>query len=158
MTVVVRRAAAEDAEVIAEFALRLFAQHRAYDPDRFARLSDRGGAAWYYGERAEADDAAVLVAELDGRIVGFAFLEYEELNYADLLENAVRLHDIFVVEEARGSGAGKKLIDAAAEKARSFGADKMILSVAAKNEFAKSFFESRGFKPTMVEMTLNLAD
>jgi len=38
MTVVVRRATPDDAGTIADFALKLFAQHRAYDPERFARL------------------------------------------------------------------------------------------------------------------------
>lgn len=158
MKVVVRRAMPGDAAIIADFALKLFAQHRDYDPERFARLSDREGAKWFYGGQAAAEDAAVYVAETESRLVGFAYLQYEERNYADLLEKAVRLHDLYVAEDARGSGAGRRLIEAAVDAAREFGADKLVLSVAAKNEYARAFFERSGFRPTMIEMMLGLAD
>ena len=118
MAVVVRRATKEDASTIADYALKLFAQHRLYDVVRFADLSDIEGAAWWYGGRAEAESAAVFVAELDGKMVGFAYCEYESIDYAALLENAVWLHDIYVDEAAREHCAGKALIDAAIELAQ----------------------------------------
>jgi GNAT superfamily N-acetyltransferase len=156
MSLVVRRARKDDARTIADFALRLFAQHRAYDAKRFARLSDAQGAEWFYGSQAEAKDGAVLVGELDGRVVGFAYLTYEERNYIDLLENAVRLHDIYVEEEGRGAGIGKDLLNAVIDTAKEFGADKLVLSVAARNEYAREFFKRNGLRETMVEMTVNL--
>jgi GNAT superfamily N-acetyltransferase len=158
MSVVVRRAVPGDAAIIADFALRLFAQHREYDPERFARPSDPEGAEWFYGRQTAVNDAAVFVAETENRLVGFAYLQYEERNYADLLEKAVRLHDLYVAEDARGSGAGRRLLEAAIDAAKGFGADKLVLSVAAKNEYARAFFEHSGFRPTMIEMMLGLAD
>jgi len=100
----------------------------------------------------------VFVAEIDGKVVGFAYLQYEERNYVDLLEKAARLHDMYVAEEARGSGAGRLLIQAAVDAAKEFGADKLVLSVAAKNEYARAFFERSGFRSTMIEMMLRLAE
>lgn len=97
-----------------------------------------------------------MVGELDGRVVGFAYLTYEERNYIDLLENAVRLHDIYVEEEGRGSGIGKDLLNAVIDTAKKFGADKLVLSVAARNEYAREFFKRNGLRETMVEMTVNL--
>jgi GNAT superfamily N-acetyltransferase len=158
MTVIVRRAREEDARTIAEYAIRLFAQHRDYDPDRFAKIGDLEGAEWFYGSQAKSNDAAVLVAEIDNEVVAFAYMQYEKINYPGLLENAMWLHDIYVDESARGTGAGKALMERAVEVARSFGADKVVLSVAAKNENAHEFFERNGYRPTMVEMTLNLAE
>lgn len=97
-----------------------------------------------------------MVGELDGRVVGFAYLTYEERNYIDLLENAVRLHDIYVEEEGRGAGIGKDLLNAVIDTAKEFGADKLVLSVAARNEYAREFFKRNGLRETMVEMTVNL--
>lgn len=158
MTVIVRRATVDDAPTIADFALKLFAQHREYDPVRFADLGSREGAAWFYAEQTKAEDAAVLVAEMNGMVVGFAYVQYEERNYAELIETAAWLHDIYVNETVRRSGAATALIDAAAEAAKEMGANKLILTVAAKNQFARVFFERRGFTTTMVEMMLALAD
>ncbi len=156
MSVKIRRADKKDARQIAEFAIKLFAQHHEYDARRFADISSIEGAERFYGNQTEAEDAAILVAEIENKLVGFAYVQYEAMNYANLLENAAWLHDIYVEEAARNSKAGKLLIEASIEAAKNLDADKLMLSVAAKNEYAKQFFERRGFRETMVEMTLNL--
>ena len=98
-----------------------------------------------------------MVAERDGRVVGFAYVTYEERNYAELAVTAAHLHDIYVDEDARHSGAGQKLIEGAIEAGKQFGTSKLMLSVAVKNIFGREFFEKSGFRPTMTEMTLNLS-
>ena len=156
MSVTVRRARLEDARTVAEYAIRLVVQHQNYDPRRFVRLAAVEQAEWFYGSQTKAADAAVLVAELEEKIVGFAYIQFEARDYANLLENAAWLHDIYIDETARGTGAGKLLIEKSIEVAKELGADKLMLSVAAKNEFAKEFFEHSGFRETMVEMMLDL--
>ena len=158
MNVKVRRAVKKDARKIAEFAIKLFAQHRKYDSRRFAEIASIEGAEYFYGSQIEVENAAVLVAEIENKIVGFAYLQYEKMDYANLLENAAWLHDIYVDETAREKSAGKILIEKSIEAAIEFGADKLMLSVAAKNEHAKEFFERNGFKNTMVEMMFDLTD
>lgn len=156
MSVTVRRAALGDARIIAEFAIRLFAQHRAYDEHRFAQIASIEGAERFYSSQTNSKNAAVLVAEVNGEIVGFAYLQFEAMNYAGLLENALWLHDLYVDETARGQNAGKLLIEKSTEIAKDFGADKLMLSAAAQNENAQAFFKHSGFKTTMVEMMLDL--
>jgi GNAT superfamily N-acetyltransferase len=158
MTVTVRRAVAEDARTIAQFAIKLILQHQNYDPRRFSRLSSIEGAEWFYGSRTKIKDEAVLVAELEGKIVGFAYIEYEAKNYAEMLENAAWLHDIYVDETARGSRAGKLLIEESIKIAKELGAEKLMLTAAQHNEFARNFFEHNGFRTTMVEMMLDLTE
>ncbi|HEX8638424.1 MAG TPA: GNAT family N-acetyltransferase, partial [Pyrinomonadaceae bacterium] len=139
MAVEVRRATAKDARTIAEYAIKLFAQHRKYDPRRFAEITSIEGATNFYGSRTEAKDATVLIAELENVIVGFAYIQYESLDYANLLENAAWMHDLYVDESARGHNAGKLLIEKSVDAAKEFGADKLMLSVAARNEYAQEF-------------------
>ena len=158
MAVSVRRAEKKDARTIAEFAIELFAQHHEYDARRFAEIASIEGAEHFYGSQTEASDAAVLVAELENKIVGFAYLQFEAMDYANLLENAVWLHDLYVDAATRGQNAGKLLIEKSAEVAKELGADKLMLSVAAKNTAAKDFFERTGFKNTMVEMMFDLTE
>ncbi|HKP68305.1 MAG TPA: GNAT family N-acetyltransferase [Pyrinomonadaceae bacterium] len=154
MKIEIRQATQEDAPDIARFAMKLVEQHVGYDPTRFARIATVEGMEWFYGGQTETDDAAVLVAEVDGKVVGFAYLGYEEKNYADLAVTTARLHDIYVEENARHTGAGRELIKASVGIAREFGATKLLLSVAAKNTAAKGFFEQAGFVTTMHEMML----
>lgn len=150
----VRRATKEDARIIAEYAMKLVDQHVGYDPVRFARTATREGAECFYGGQTDVADAVVLVAEIEGTVVGFAYIGYEEKNYADLATAAARLHDIYVDETARHSGAGRELIKGSVKVAKEFGAAKLLLSVAAKNTAAKEFFEQAGFVTTMHEMML----
>ena len=157
MSVSVRRAVLADAEKIAELALKLVVQHQNYDLKRFSQIADREQMANFYASQTNAKNEAVLVAELEGEIVGFAYLQYEAINHAGLLKNAVWIHDIYIDEAARKLNAGKLLIEKSAETAKEFGAEKLMLSVAARNEYAKDFFERRGFETTMVEMMLDLS-
>jgi GNAT superfamily N-acetyltransferase len=156
MPAVIRRAREGDERRVAEFAIRLFDQHVEYDAERFSTFANVEGAARFYRSRFDTADSAVVVAEIENEIVGFAYIERDPLNYAELLENGAWLHDIYVDERARTEGVGKALINAAAEAAKQMGAEKLLLTVAAKNSAAQKVFEKAGFRPTMMEMTLNL--
>ena len=158
MSVTIRQARPGDAKQIAEFAMKLVEQHIKYDPVRFARIATVDGMAWFYGGQTNSENAAVLVAEFDNRLVGFAYVVYEEKNYAELAVSVAHLHDIYIDEEARRSGAGQKLMDAAVDFAKQHGASKLMLSVAAKNLAGQSFFKQAGFETTMHEMMLVVGD
>ena len=156
MSVKVRHAVAGDELRVADLLVRLVEQHVRYDPDRFSNFVTLEGAAAFYRGRIEARDAAVLVAEAEDQIAGFAYLEFEERNYENLIEKGVWLHDIYLEPEARAAGTGKALMQAAIKAAKDLGGNKLLLGVAAKNLAAQTFFESFGFRTTMLEMTLDL--
>jgi GNAT superfamily N-acetyltransferase len=158
MAALIRQAMPGDEYRVAEFAIRLFDQHVEYDPERFSTFANVDGAARFYRGRFDTPDSAVFVAKIGDEVVGFAYLERDELNYAELLRDGAWLHDIYVDESARAEGIGRDLIKAAAEAAKRMGAEKLLLTVAAKNAIAQQVFEKAGFRPTMVEMTLNLSD
>jgi ribosomal protein S18 acetylase RimI-like enzyme len=56
------------------------------------------------------------------------------------------LEDIFVEEEARGSGVGRALVEAAFERARERGCARMVLDVNEANAGALRLYESMGFE------------
>jgi ribosomal protein S18 acetylase RimI-like enzyme len=56
------------------------------------------------------------------------------------------LEDIFVEEEARGSGVGRALVEAAFDRARERGCARMELDVNEANAAALRLYESMGFE------------
>jgi GNAT superfamily N-acetyltransferase len=152
----VRRAVAGDEKAVAAFLVKLVRQHVGYDPHRFSDFVTAEGAAAFYAGRFEAENSRVLIVEADGKPVGFAYLEFEERNYEELVDRGVWLHDIFVQEEFRSTGVGKTLMKASIAAAAELGGSKLLLGTAAQNTVARTFFESFGFRTTMIEMTLNL--
>ena len=63
------------------------------------------------------------------------------------------IHDVVVTPEARGGGAGTRLLEAAAEWLEAAGAPRVMLATAHRNQNARRLFERLGFRPTMIEMT-----
>jgi GNAT superfamily N-acetyltransferase len=151
-SVLVRKATKDDAGRIAEYAMQLIEQHVGYDALRFSRIGSREGMEAFYGWQTEVENTSVLVAEVDGEVIGFAFVQFEPLIYAELATKVLWLHDIFVDTSSRATGAGRKLIDAVVAEAKRLGAQKILLSVAARNTPAQAFFEKAGFQTTMHEM------
>jgi len=153
----IRRATSNDLPILGSYGAKLARQHYGYDPQRFMLFEPvEAEYARFYGEQLSREDAAILVAELDGEVVGYAFVRVEPESSLDLLAVAAWLHDVYVDESARGWGVGMLLIDATLEEARTRGSSSVMLVVAAQNEGARRLFERRGFRLTMQEMRMEL--
>ncbi|MET8474938.1 GNAT family N-acetyltransferase [Streptomyces sp. NPDC006422] len=84
-----------------------------------------------------------LVAELDGRLVG-----YVRLGLPTPLESNAHVRQIMglaVSDEARGRGVGRALVRAAVELARRQGARRITLRVLGHNTPARRLYEAEGF-------------
>lgn len=92
---------------------------------------------------AENPPEAHLVAELDGRVVGYIRLKPA----TRLPENAhvIQVQGIAVHPGARGHGAGAALLAAAEADLRDRGIRKLTLRVLSTNEAAIRLYERRGF-------------
>ncbi len=157
MTIHVRRITEADIPAVSRLAVELAAQHQAYDPVRFSDLDNLlERFAAMYAELLDAPDAAPLVAVRDDRIIGYALVQMEPESIIEISDARAWLHDIFVDESARGTDAGRHLLNAAKEAAGRLGSRTLMLQVSPKNEFARGFFERNGFRPTMIEMMLDL--
>ena len=90
----------------------------------------------------EAGDGVGTVAELDGRVVGYAFARPPG---PTRLSHVIHL-DIALEPGVRGGGVGGALLDHLIEQARSHGRfRKLSLAVFADNEAAVGLYRSRGF-------------
>ncbi len=135
------------------------AEIRPVDPEGFEALLPLIAAYQRFYEVENPDDARnrdffrrFLAPSEDGLILG----AYDEggnlLGYACLYwffsslrpSEAVLLNDLFVASEARGSGVGRALIEAAAGVARERGASHLEWSTAPDNRTAQALYDSTG--------------
>jgi ribosomal protein S18 acetylase RimI-like enzyme len=149
-----------DLAAIGRLGAILVKAHHEFDPKRFIAPTSRTprGYASFLGSQLEDPDVAVLVAEENGAVIGYAYAAAEDYDWMSLRGPAGVLHDIVVDPEYRGRGAGRLLLDATLEFLRSRGTPRVVLSTAARNASAQRLFASAGFRDTMIEMTRELDD
>lgn len=157
---IVRRAKPADLPSIGRLGALLVEAHHGFDPRRFlaAKPGTPEGYASFISTQLEDPDVAVLLAESDGEVIGYAYTAVEGYDYMALRGPAGVLHDVIVAPEHRGRGVGRLLLDAALEFLMSRGVPRMVLSTAERNEAAQRLFARAGFRRTMIEMTLELDD
>ncbi|MER7173180.1 GNAT family N-acetyltransferase [Streptomyces mesophilus] len=84
-----------------------------------------------------------LVAERDGRVIGFS--GFGPSRDDDLAEGTSQVYAIYVHPDVIASGAGRALMDATLERCRAAGARRVALWVLTGNRRARRFYELAGF-------------
>ena len=160
MNPVVRRATSADLPQIGRLGALLIAEHHDFDSRRFLAPRPRTPVdyASFLGTQIDDPDVAVLVADHDGDVVGYAYAAIVGYDYMALRGPAGALHDVIVDPAFRRRGVGRLLLDATLAYLKSRGAPRVVLSTAVQNEPAQRLFASLGFRRTMIEMTRELDD
>ena len=146
-TLIIRRAAADDAEPLAGLALRSFLDAFAAqnDPDDVAAYTSR-----VYGPAQQAAEIAnpaivTLVAETDGRLAAYAMLRSGTTGPGVTGPAPVEIMRFYVDRPWHGTGVAHRMMDAALRTAREQGARTAFLAVWEHNPRALSFYTRRGF-------------
>jgi GNAT superfamily N-acetyltransferase len=133
---VIRRAVSSDRDAVLTLLLAQLREHHNPTPDAVvARALD--------GLLAHPERGAVLVATLDGRIVGMA-----ALSTMWTLEHggpSVWLDELYVEPSRRGQGIGRALLAAAYDAAREHGGRSIDLEVDADHDRATHLYAREGF-------------
>jgi ribosomal protein S18 acetylase RimI-like enzyme len=144
---------------VCALAGELARMHHGFDPARFL-LPERVEAGYerFFASELRDPHALVLAALLDDRIVGYAYGRLEPRDWNMLLDAHGALHDLYVDPAARHRGVARRLVREALRRLEEMGAPRVVLHTAQANESAQRFFESLGFRRTMVEMTRERGD
>lgn len=141
-----RLAAAVDAPTVSALALQVFLDtyaregvSRSVAGEAHELLSPGAVAA----SLARASSTFVL-AERDGRLLGFAQLAFPSRHLLVPHENAAELVRLYVQERSTGQGLGRALLEHAEAEAIVRGASTLWLSVWARNPRALAFYERCG--------------
>jgi ribosomal protein S18 acetylase RimI-like enzyme len=131
----VREAAPADVGAVAP----LFALYREF----YGKPYDEPAAAAFLQARLAQAQSVVLVAEVDGRPVGFTQLYpgFSSVSAAVIWT----LNDLYVLEAARGTGAASALMERAEALARGAGAAYLKLETARDNTVAQRLYARQGY-------------
>lgn len=97
---------------------------------------------------APPSDALLLVAELEGRVVGFVFAAEREDYFTH--EVVAHVEDLALDAEAEGRGLARGLMEAVEAWARGRGRRRVSLNVWAQNRRAIGLYERLGYQPETV--------
>ena len=154
----VRPAEPRDQEALGRLGAMLVAEHHQFDPKRF--IMPEGDLAAAYGRflvsEVGKENAIVLVAESEGRVVGYIFGALEGTDFLMLLGPAGVIYDLIVDPDHWKRGIGGMLLQAILDAFAERGTRQAVLYTAAKNENAQRLFDRMGFRRTMIEMTREL--
>jgi GNAT superfamily N-acetyltransferase len=157
---VIRPVVSRDQDVITGLWQALSDYHVALDP----RLPGTTiGAAQRYAQRLieRLDDpfTRALVAEVDGRVVGYILGAVLDL-HPDLFEHVDSgfIADIFVDPAYRQRGIARQLVQALNHWFVEQGVKQVEWQVAATNAQGIQFWEAMGGKPLMIRMRLDIND
>jgi ribosomal protein S18 acetylase RimI-like enzyme len=122
-------------------AAPLFAAYREF----YGEPYDLEASASFLASRLARDESIVLIAtDDDGRPVGFSQI-YPAFSSTRLAPIWI-LNDLFVSDEARGTGVVDELLDAAATMAVDAGATAIELSTAHTNLRAQAVYDRSGYE------------
>ena len=154
--ITIRPATSADQEALGRFGGALMRQHHDSDPRRFIHVEhpERGYGHFLVSQVGHAN-SLVLVAEDTGTVVGYLFADVEPTSWMELRGPCGVIHDVYVDESARHKGAGRALMHAAIDWIRGKGHRQVVLLTKTRNERAQHLFVALGFRPTMIEMTLD---
>lgn len=135
-TIQIRPATASDADAWLSLIDALADYEKLERPDAAARQRLLQDA---FGERPRTE---VYLAEMDGRVVGYAITLFTYSSFLAL--PTLYLEDLFVLESHRGQGAGYRLFTRCVEEAHQRGCGRMEWQVLDWNRLAIEFYERLG--------------
>lgn len=137
--VLIRDATEADLPAILEIYNHAVAETTAIWNETLVDLDNR--KAWFELRRTRG--FPILVAEIDGRIAGYA--SYGDWRPFDGFRNSVE-HSVYVEKDHYGRGLGKGLMTALIERARSGGIHVMVAAIEAGNAGSIALHTALGFR------------
>lgn len=124
-----------------DLLLPLFSAYRRF----YQQAPDLTAEKRFLADRLRSGESVVFLAtEEPDRALGFVQL-YPSFDSVALIATWI-LHDLFVDQQHRKHGAGRELMNAAAQFCRARGAERIDLATAITNTSAQPLYESLGYE------------
>jgi diamine N-acetyltransferase len=146
MEMTIRPAEEADIPALSTLARRTWADAfgSSLSPEQLAAELDETRSEEYF--RAALVEHTILVAELDGDLVGYVQFGDVTIPEVDARPGDRGLHRVYVANELQGRGIGRALMDAALSHPRLADAEQIYLAVWDANEPALRLYANLGFR------------
>lgn len=121
-----------------------------------SRAEDVQNATWARLMAGDKGMFAALARDAEGQAVGLVNFLYHPGFW--MVEDQVYLNDLFVLPEARGTGAGRALIDYVQAHAAQRGVRKVYWLTAEDNQTARALYDQLAAKTPFVHYVMTPAD
>lgn len=146
----IRTATLNDIAILLEFEQGVIKAERPFD------VTLDADPITYYNleELILSDDASLVVAEIEGKIIGSGYALIKPARHYLNHEFYSYLGFMFTLPEYRGKGVNTKIIERLKQWSDSKGLKEIRLTVYDENHGAISAYEKTGFKKHIIEMRL----
>jgi ribosomal protein S18 acetylase RimI-like enzyme len=153
----VRPATTDDVEAVLPMVDKIAAMHKEMDLAKYNYFDDVGGMyRGWLADRAEDARSVFLVADAGRQLAGFLIGTVNQEIPIYHLEEYGFIHDLWVEEDYRHEGVARQLVTLALERFKAIGVAQVRCDTASANTVARSLFERCGFRPSTVEMLVEL--
>lgn len=156
----IRPATADDVPAVLPMVRKIASMHEKLDPAKYSFRSDPGEMYRNWLRKRASDPHSVfLVADArqnPPKLLGFLIGTVEQEIPIYRLEEMGFIHDLWVEEEYRHEGIGRQLVMMAIERFREMGVKQIRCDTAWANDAARSLFQVCGFRPSTVELLIEL--
>jgi GNAT superfamily N-acetyltransferase len=151
--VLIRPARPADRAALLEQYRLLNAWEDAISHDRLTDADAAEASLTVAEGRAARTGGHILVAERDGAVIGHMFLTFERSAPFHRDRPYAYVMELFVREAERGTGIGRRLLQAAEDLARKAGLRRLLIGVLAGNDRAEGAYRRFGFAPYSMELS-----
>ena len=142
-----REAVENDVLAMVELWKEMMDLHKIFDALHTRREDGHEKFAEFIGSNIAKEDWIVLVAEVNGKIIGFIQAKLSEYPPVIRTTKYGEIMDIAVKESYRRKGAGQKLVEEVKSWFKSQNISRVEVRAAVGNEMSKSFYRKTGFRP-----------
>lgn len=155
----IRRAKQSDIPAVLPMVGKICALHETWDGAKYGFLPNPAQRyeSWL-SKLVNGDRSIFLVAEDQSKalLAGFLVATIDREIPIYRLKEFAFIHDLWVEPEYRRSGVARQLVMQSIEQFQKMGVEQIRLDTAANNDAARKLFSECGFRPSVVEMLIEL--
>ncbi len=152
---IVRRARNDELDKVVGFNAQLFKEDAGQRDPLVNQNWPQDEGKEYFLKRIEDDERICLVAEMDGKLVGYLAGSIKGTETWRPVKRT-ELENMFVMPEFRSKGVGRELVNKFKEWSKEKGVERVLVVAYASNERAIEFYKKSGFVPDSVGLEADI--